>query len=126
MLHIDAQDDVNPEELDQLTDQLRAELEDLDIESVSFVHGQLTPPGAKVLDPITIGALAIVVLPAVLPKVVEFIQAWTLRSEVQSVKIKAQHGDESIEVEFPKTMTPEEAKKHIDTVVDALSKSKHH
>ncbi len=106
--------------------QLRAELEDLDVESVGFMRDRAVPEGAKVLDPVTLGTLIVVVLPTVLPKVMEFIQAWTLRDEGHTVKIKVQRGDRSIEVEYPKAMTPEEAKKHIDLVMDELSEKKHH
>ncbi len=125
-LSIDTQDDVDADELNRLTGQLRAELEDLDVESVGFMRDRAVPEGAKVLDPVTLGTLIVVVLPTVLPKVMEFIQAWTLRDEGHTVKIKVQRGDRSIEVEYPKAMTPEEAKKHIDLVMDELSEKKHH
>ena len=121
MLHIDAQADVDAEKLSQLTGYLRSELEDMDIESVTDVRNQAAPPGAKVVDPLTAGALIVAVLPAVLPKVMEFIQAWTLRGEGHTVKIKAQRGDRSVEVEYPMRMAPDEAKKHIDMVMDTLS-----
>lgn len=121
MLHIDAQADIDTDKLSQLTGYLRSELEDMDIESVTDVHNQAVPPGAKVVDPLTAGSLIVVVLPAVLPKVMEFIQAWTLRGEGHTVKIKAQRGDRSVEVEYPMRMAPDEAKKHIDMVMDTLS-----
>src|SRR5207248_3136448 len=120
MLHIDAQADIDAEKLSQLTGYLRAELEDMDIESVTDVRNQAVPPGAKVVDPLSAGVLIVAVLPAVLPKVMEFLQAWTLRGEGQTMKIKAQRGDRSVEVEYPMRMAPDEAKKHIDMVIDTL------
>jgi hypothetical protein len=120
MLHIDAQN-IDTDKLIQLTGYLRSELQDMDIESVMDVRNQVVPPGAKVVDPLTVGALLIVVLPAVLPKVMEFIQSWTLRGEDRTVKIKARRGDRSVEVEYPMRMTPDEAKKHMDMVMDRLS-----
>lgn len=121
MLHIDAQANVDTDKLSQLTGYLRSELEDMDIESVTDVRNQTVPLGAKVVDPFTAGALVIAVLPAVLPKVMEFIQAWTLRGEGHTVRVKYQRGDRSVEVEYPVRMAPDEAKKHIDMVMDVLS-----
>src|SRR2546425_4583661 len=107
MLHIDAEADVDADKLSQLTGYLRSELEDMDIESVTDVRNQAVPSGAKVVDPLTAGALVVAVLPAVLPKVMEFIQAWTLRGQGHTVKIKAQCGDRSVEVEYPMRMAPD-------------------
>lgn len=121
MLHIDAQADIDTDKLSQLTGYLRSELEDMDIESVTDVRNQVVPPGAKVVDPLTAGSLIVAVLPEVLPKVMEFIQAWTLRGEGHTMKVKAQRGDRSVEVEYPMRMAPDEAKKHIDMVMDTLS-----
>jgi hypothetical protein len=120
ILQIDAQADFDAEKLRQLTGYLRSELKDMDLESVTDVRNQAVPPGAKVVDPLTLGAIIVVVLPEVLPKVLEYIQAWTLRHEGQTIKIKAQHGDRSVDVEYPLSMSPDEAKKHIDMVKDTL------
>ncbi len=121
MLHIDVQTDVDTEKLSQLTGYLRSELEDMDIESVTDVRDQAVPSGAKVVDPLTAGALIVAVLPTVLPKVMEFLQAWSLRGEGHTMKIKAQRGDRSVEVEYPIKMAPDEAKKHIEMVMETLS-----
>jgi len=121
-LHIEVQDNIDPDELDQLTRHLMSELEELDIESVTFLRGSATQPGEKAVDPITLGALGIVVLQAALPKLLEFMQAWSLRNVSHIIKIKAQRGERSIEVEYPKTMTADEAEKHIKMVLDTLGK----
>ena len=123
-LYVDGHDDIDDNILRQLTGHLRSELEDLNVESVIDVRDQELPPGAKGIDPFTVGALIVAVLPSFLPKVLEFVQAWTLRGEGQSVKIKAQSGDRSVEVEYPMRMAPDEAKKHIEMVVDELIEKK--
>ncbi len=125
-LQIEAQDEIDADKLSQLTGYLRSELDDLDIESVTDVRDQAIPLGAKVVDPLTAGALIVVVLQAALPKVMEFLQAWTLRGEGQAVKIKAQLGNQSVEVEYPMKMAPDEARKHIDMIMDELSEKKKH
>ena len=92
--------DADPEGLDALTVRLMRDLRDLGVESVERPSGDVLPPGAKAGDPVTIGALVLVALPAILPKLVEFLQAWSLRGESRSIKIKTPQG---LEVEF----TPE-------------------
>ncbi len=115
-LQIEAQDEIDADKLSQLTGYLRSELDDLDIESVTDVRDQAIPLGAKVVDPLTAGALIVVVLQAALPK----------RGEGQAVKIKAQLGNQSVEVEYPMKMAPDEARKHIDMIMDELSEKKKH
>jgi hypothetical protein len=91
--------DADPEQLDELTVRLMCDLRDLGVESVERPTGKAAPEGAKG-DPFTLGALALVAAPAILPKLVEFLQAWSLRSESRKVKVKTPAG---LEVEF----TPE-------------------
>ena len=95
------EEDADPERLDELTGRLLRDLRELGAESVERPSGGVTPEGAKG-DTFTLGALALVAVPAFLPKLVEFLQAWSLRGESQGrrVKIKTPAG---LEVEF----TPE-------------------
>jgi hypothetical protein len=46
-----------------------------------------------------LGAVAVAVLPSVLPKVVEFCQAWALRGQGRTVKFKGKVGGQEIEFE---------------------------
>lgn len=72
-----AEPDLDPEDHDQLTRRLRAELDDLDVQSVSLATDSLPPPGAKG-DPVTIGAL-IVALSAsggLLPSLIATVRDW--------------------------------------------------
>ena len=48
---------------------------------------------------ILLGAVAVAVLPAVLPKIVEFCQAWALRGQGRTVKFKGKVGGQDIEFE---------------------------
>ena len=91
--------DADAERLDELTRFLLRDLRDLGAESVERPSGGPAPEGAKG-DPFTLGALALVAVPSFLPKLVEFLQAWSLRGESRTVKIKTPAG---LEVEF----TPE-------------------
>jgi hypothetical protein len=92
-------EEMDLERLDRMTRQLRGELLDLDAEAVDFVQEEEMPERTKAADAMTLGALAVTVLPNFLPRVVEYLQAWTLRGEGPNLKVKSQVGDRSIELE---------------------------
>jgi hypothetical protein len=122
-LQIDA-GEIDPERLDRLTRQLRSELLNLEVETVDFVQEDQLPEGAKAADAITLGALAVAVLPNFLPKLVEFLQSWTLRGEGCKVKVKSQVGDRSIELEYmPKAMSQAELKTLVETLTNTLTEN---
>jgi hypothetical protein len=100
-LYVEAGEDADVDELDQLSRQLRTELEDLDVGEVSLVEQGEIPAGAKSAEAVTWGALAITVLPTLLPKLVEFLQSWVMRAEDRKVKIKTVTGDQTVEIEYP-------------------------
>jgi hypothetical protein len=102
--------DADAERLDELAGRLLRDLRDLGAESVERPSGEAVPEGAKG-DAFTLGALTLAAVPAFLPKLVEFLQAWALRGESRTVRIKTPAG---LEVEF----TPE--KKLSETEVLAL------
>jgi hypothetical protein len=109
--------DADAERLDELTRYLLRDLRDLGAESVERRSGGPTPEGAKG-DPLTLGALALVAVPSFLPKLVEFLQAWSLRGESRTVKIKTPAG---LEVEF----TPEKklSEAELLALVDKLAQT---
>lgn len=96
------------ERLNELTRYLSRDLRELGVESVERPEGEATMRGAKG-DVFTMGALALVAVPAFLPKLVEFLQAWSLRGENRSIKIKTPAG---LEVEF----TPEKRLSHQEII----------
>jgi hypothetical protein len=55
-----------------------------------------TAPGRKG-DAFTLGALLLVAAPAILPNLIQYLQAWTLRGENRKIKIKTPQG---LEIEF--------------------------
>lgn len=97
-LEISAQD-ATQEDIDLMTRQLLMELRDMDIESASLSKSGQAPSGTKSVDPITIGSLAVVVLPNLLPKIIESIQAWASRGQGRTVKFKGKVGGQMIEFE---------------------------
>lgn len=81
------------EELDKLTRNLLSELRGVDTASAQLAAGGKTPDGTKG-DPVTIGTIALEVLPAAIPSIIALVQAWALRKEGRTVKFKGK------EIEF--------------------------
>jgi hypothetical protein len=118
---LNADENYDPEELDLLTRQLLTEVQELDVESAELVKGGELPQGAKAGELITLGTLAVAVLPAMAPKLLDLVQSWSMRSGNRRVKIKAQVDNRSIEVEYsPATMSADELKRLVSTLSEAL------
>lgn len=81
-------DDITEEDLDEMTRGLLKELREADVESANLAASGMAPEGSKG-DPVTIGALALEVLPSVLPGVISLVQAWVMRKEGRTVKFKS-------------------------------------
>jgi hypothetical protein len=97
ILEVDSAD-ATDEERDQMARQLLSELNELDVESAELAKGESAPRGTKG-DPITVGSIAIAVLPVVLPKMVETIQAWLLRGNNRTVKFKGKINGHQLDFE---------------------------
>jgi hypothetical protein len=98
--------DTTDEDIDRMTRQLLSELRETDVESAELAKGAPAPAGSKG-DPIAIGAIALEVLPAILPSVIGLVQAWASRGQGRTVKFKGKIGKERIEFEG----SPEEFQK---------------
>jgi len=121
-IHIDAGHEALPDDLDARTRTLRDELDELDLQSLTLARSPgAAPAGTKSAEAITLGALAITVLPSVLPRLMEFIQAWSLRGQGRSVKIKANIGERSIEVEYSPGTSEAALKDLIETLTSTLA-----
>ena len=80
--------DATEEDVDRMTRQLLFELRELDVELAELAKGDSSPSGTKSVDPVMLGNIAIAVLPAFLPKVVDTVQAWVTRGQGRTVKFK--------------------------------------
>lgn len=83
-----SEDYATEEELDNLTRNLLAALRDIDVESANLVAAENTPEGSKG-DPVTIGQLALEVLPAAIPGVIALLQTWVMRGQGRTVKYRS-------------------------------------
>ena len=122
-LLIDTGEEADADELGRLTRQLRAEIQEMEVESVELVSDETLPEGAKSAEAVTLGALAVAVLPEAIPKLIDYLKSWVTRRDDRTIKIKTQVGDRSLEVECsPKTMPPDELKSLVDTLTESLTR----
>lgn len=109
------------EELDRMTRQLFTEIQELEVDSVTLVRDGTPPAGTKSGELVTLGSLAVVVLPTIAPKLIELLQSWLMRSENNTIRIKAQVDNRSIEVEYsPATMSADELKRLVTSLTEAM------
>lgn len=120
-LTISLQDEVDDEELDRLTRQLRDEIAELDVEAVGLAPGTELPPGAKG-DPITIGSIVVALASAgVFTGLIELLKSWALRREARTITLKAKVGEREVELTYSPTETsPQEMTRFTNTMLGML------
>jgi hypothetical protein len=112
------------EELDRMTRNLLSELQETDVEAAELVSVGVAPEGSKG-DPITIGTLAMTVMPAVLPGVIDLVRAWVGRREGRTVKFKGRGIEfEGSAEELQKLLDMLETKRFVREEPPAESKSR--
>jgi hypothetical protein len=109
VLRIEVSEPAVEEDRDAMARQLLREIrEDLpEFAAADLVSAEAAQAGAKSGELVTIGAVAVSILPALVPQLVEFVRAWSLRGRGRTVRMKFDaHG---VEVEFdPASMSPAE------------------
>lgn len=117
-LEIDVGREADADELQRLTHQLRSEIRELKVESVALVDKEDGPDGAKSVAGLTIGSLAVSILPKLIPALIGFLQSWMMRAENRKIKIKAQVGDRLVESEFsPENTSREDLRRFADMLM---------
>jgi hypothetical protein len=91
--------DASQDDIDRMTRQLLSELREMDVESAELVASEAAPAGTKSVDPVTVGAIVIAVLPNMLPKLMDMIQAWAMRGSNRAVKFKGMVAGQVMEFE---------------------------
>lgn len=87
------------EELDRMTRRLLGDLKEFDLESVKLKSIGSPPRGTKGVEAVTAGTIAVSVLPAIFPKLVEFLQSWSLQGKGRTVKFKGKIAGQNIDFE---------------------------
>ena len=80
------QGDIN--ELEELSRQLRAEVEDLKVDSVDWVSSGAAPEGTKAVDSAAVGQMIVALAPTIIPPLFELLKSWVERKPSTPVKIK--------------------------------------
>ncbi|GGV72662.1 hypothetical protein GCM10010294_33860 [Streptomyces griseoloalbus] len=89
--------DGDREELDELTLQLRERLLELDVDEVEPDRSGDIPDGAKPVDAIAVGALAVTMAPIALRSVLDLVRTWIENRPVRTVALTL--GEDSLELE---------------------------
>ncbi|MEU9350895.1 hypothetical protein AB0D65_07695 [Streptomyces griseoloalbus] len=89
--------DGDQEELDELTLQLRERLLELDVDDVELNRSGDIPDGAKPVDAIAVGALAVTMAPIALRSVLDLVRTWIENRPVRTVALTL--GEDSLELE---------------------------
>jgi len=89
-LRVDAGDDADLEELDELTTELRRRLLDLDVVAVEALRAGDAPPGTRAGDAFAIGSLivSLVASPELLKGTIGTIQGWLSARSGKSVELE--------------------------------------
>jgi len=109
-----------PAELDELARQLRAEVEELNVDSVEQVSAGVAPEGTKAVDFAAIGQMAVTLAPAVVPPLFELLKSWVERKPSTPVKVKVRVGKRTAQIEYDPTKT---SAKDLEALIRALNKS---
>ena len=107
-------------ELDELTRQLRAEVEELNIDSVKQVSVGPAPEGTKSVDFAAIGQMAVTLAPAIVPPLFELLKSWVERKPSTPVKIKVRVGRKTAQIEYDPAHT---SAKDLEDIIKVLNKS---
>ena len=110
----------DPVELDELTRQLRAEMNELEVESVEEVSAGQAPSGTKAVDMAAIGQLAVTLAPSLVPPLFELLKSWVERKPSTPVKITVKSGRKSTQIEYDPSRT---SARDVEELVQALSRS---
>ena len=86
-IRIDGAAGSDQEELATLGQRLRRDIQQLDVDTVDFVHEGSAPAGAKG-DPAAIASLAVTLAPIVLKSLFDLLQSWSARHNNASITIE--------------------------------------
>jgi hypothetical protein len=107
-------------ELDELTRQLRAEVEELNVDSVDRVSAGVAPEGTKALDLAVIGQMAVTLAPAIVPPLFDLLRSWVERKPSTPVKVRVKVGKRTAQIEYDPTKT---SAKDLEALIKALHRS---
>ena len=121
LLNLNAGSELDAEEKERVTRQLREELMRLDVDGVDYVKSGKAPAKAKAGDPITWGKLLLMLVPSggVLTKIIGAIQSWLTRHNQRSISLEINGNKIDI-----KDISSEDQKRLIDSWISNVQGNK--
>lgn len=121
LLNLNAGSELDAEEKELVTRQLREELMGLDVEGVDFVKSGKAPVKAKAGDLITWGKLLLMLVPSggVLTTIIGAIQSWLTRHNQRSISLEINGNKIDI-----KDISSEDQKRLIDSWISTIQGNK--
>jgi hypothetical protein len=107
-------------ELDKLTRQLRAEVAELNVDSIQQVSKGVAPKGTKAVDVAAIGQMAITLAPTVIPPLFGLLKSWVDRKPSTPVKVTVRVGRKTAQIEYDPTRT---SAKELELLIKTLNQS---
>jgi hypothetical protein len=107
-------------ELDELTRQLKAEVQELNVDSIEQVSAGAAPGGTKAVDMAAIGQMAVTLAPAIVPPLFDLLKSWVERKPSTPVKVRVRVGKRIAQIEYDPTKT---SAKDLEALIKALHKS---
>jgi hypothetical protein len=107
-------------ELDELTRQLRAELNGLNVDSIKPVSAGVAPVGTKAADLAAIGQMAVTLAPTIVPPLFGLLKSWVERKPSTPVKVTVKVGRKTAQIEYDPTRT---SAKDLELLIKTLNKS---
>jgi len=107
-------------ELDELTRQLRTEIEELHVDSTEQVSAGAAPAGTKSADFSALGQMAVTLAPTLIPPLFDLLKSWVERKPSTPVKIKVKVGKRTAQIEYDPTKTSAE---DLEVIIKTLNKS---
>lgn len=112
--------DDNQRELDELTHELRSEIEQLNVDSINKVFFGEAPEGTKTVDWISIGSISVTLAPTIIPPLFELLRSWIDRKPSTPVKIKVKVGKKTAQIEYDPINTSAE---DLEALLKSLGKT---
>lgn len=113
-------EDGDSAELDELTRELKQEIENLEVETVKPLSAGSLPRGAKSADWAVIGQMVVTLAPTVIPPFFDLLKSWVDRKPSTPVKVRIKVGKKTAQLEYDPTKT---TAKDLDILIKSLSKS---
>jgi len=107
-------------ELDELTRQLRGQVEELNIDSIEQVSAGTAPAGTKAAELSEFGQMVVTLAPSLIPSLFDLLKSWIGRKPATPVKVTVKVGKKTAQIEYDPANT---SAKDLDTLIKNLNKS---